>query len=250
MGALAWPWTSSFGKVALNADVHRKKVYGVAKVRQDGSAYFTAPSGENIFFQALDENFMQLQHMATFINIMPGEKRSCIGCHENRKSAPLAGARPLAMKHPIETLAPQPGDTGPRMVHFASDIQPILNKHCIGCHGPTNPKARLDLTGVPTRTWSRSYENLIGKGLVSYRDCRYGSANFRSEAPLSFGSHLSKLVGRIRKNPCKAKLTREEFIRIVTWIDANSPYYGTYRGKKSIHDKDHPDFRPLPLVAK
>jgi len=46
--------------------------------------------------------------------------------------------------------------------------------------------------------------------------------------------------------PCKSTVTREEFIRIVTWIDANAPYYGTHRGKKNIKWKDDPEFRPLP----
>ena len=38
--------------------------------------------------------------------------------------------------------------------------------------------------------------------------------------------------------------------KIYTWIDANVPYYGTYRGKRNLQDKDHPDFRALPLAGK
>ena len=73
-------------------------------------------------------------------------------------------------------------------------------------------------------------------------------SGFRPASPLSFGSHLSKLAARIRTAPCKAKITQGESVRIVTWIDANTPYYGTYRGKRDIKDKDHPDFRLPPLV--
>ena len=51
--------------------------------------------------------------------------------------------------------------------------------------------------------------------------------NCHNEPPLTFGSHQSKLIERIGKAPCKANLAREEFIRIVTWIDANAPFYGT-----------------------
>jgi hypothetical protein len=158
--------------------------------------------------------------------------------------------RVLAMSHPIQTLAPQPGDNGPRMVHYAVDVEPILDKHCVSCHGGREPKGRLDLTGVPTARFSRSYENLIGRNLVSYMDCRYGRAHFRPEPPLSFGSHLSKLVAQIRKDPCKGDLTTGEFIKITTWIDANVPYYGTYDGKKELQYKDEPDFRPAPLVQR
>jgi hypothetical protein len=70
------------------------------------------------------------------------------------------------------------------------------------------------------------------------------------EPPLSFGSHRSKLVERIGKDPCKAGLTKEEFIKIVTWIDANAPFYGTHDGKKNLKWKNEPDFRPLPLAGK
>ena len=55
---------------------------------------------------------------------------------------------------------------------------------------------------------------------------------------------------RIRKAPCKGDLAREEFIRIVTWIDADVPYYGTHRGRKKLEWRDEPNFRPLPLAGK
>ena len=237
--------------VSYKADVGRKKVHGIATVHEDGSACFTVPAHKNLFFQALDANYMELQRMRTFINLMPGEKRSCIGCHELRRNAPsLRPLRPQAMSHPVEALRPQQGDSGPRMVHYELDVQPVLNKHCLGCHSGRKPKGGLDLSGELTRLWNRSYMNLIDKGLVSHLDGGFGSANVPAEPPLTFGSHQSKLVERIRKDPCKAKLTRQEFIRIVTWIDANAPYYGTHRGKKDLKCKDEPGFRPLPLAGK
>ena len=103
MGALPWPWNEKgIFRLSMQGAVHRKKVYGIATVHEDGSAAFTAPAGENLFFQALDENYMQLQHMPTFINLQPGEKRSCVGCHETRRQAPSATqARPMAMEHPV-----------------------------------------------------------------------------------------------------------------------------------------------------
>jgi len=235
--------------VSLMADVGRKKVHGIAKVHEDGSACFAVPAHKNLFFQALDENYMELQRMRTFINLMPGERRSCIGCHEPRRNAP--GLKPvLAMRHPVQALSPQPGDTGPRMVHYELDVQPILDKHCVGCHGGEKPKGGLDLSGELTNLWNRSYENLIRQGMVSRLDDGRGSANVAAEPPLTFGSHQSKLVERIRQAPCKANLTREEFIRIVTWIDADVPYYGTHRGKKNLESRNDPDFRPVPLAGK
>ncbi len=250
MGVLPWPW-DEMGMQNVGADVHRKKVYGVVKVHEDGSAHFKVPADENVFFHALDENFMALQQMPTFINLMPGEQRSCIGCHEARREAPnTASARPLAMDGPPQMITPQPGDAGPRMVDFAADVQPTLDRHCVGCHGGEQPEAALNLNGALTGNYSRSYETLVHWGLVAYADCRYGRANFRAVPPLTHGSHRSKLAEQIRRDPCKGGLSREEYIKIVTWIDANVPYYGTYRGKRELRDKDDPSFRALPLAGK
>jgi hypothetical protein len=238
--------------VSLGGDVAIKKVHGIAKVHEDGSACFTVPAEENIFFQALDENYMELHRMRTFLNLMPGEQRACVGCHEVRRKAPrLKNAFPEAMAHPVQALIPQPGDNGPRMVHYALDVQPILNKHCLRCHSGESPKGDLVLTGEPTQLWSRSYENLTKKELVSYlHTCGFGSSHVPLEPPLTFGSHRSKMVERIRKDPCKSNISREDFIKIVTWIDANAPFYGTHEGKKNLKWKDDPDFRPLPELVK
>jgi hypothetical protein len=242
--------------VSNGGDVARKFVHGIATVHEDGSAFFTVPANKNLYFQALDENYMELHRMRTFINLMPGENRSCVGCHEVRRKAPLlrSKARPMAMDRGVEALCPQPGDTGPRAVHYPLDVQPILDKHCIACHSGEVPKGDLVLTGEPKGTYfSRSYESLTynaklqKKALVSYLyTSNFGSANVPLEPPLSFGSHRSRMVERIRQKPCKANLSREEFIKIVTWIDANAPFYGTHDGKKNIKWKDEPDFRPMP----
>jgi hypothetical protein len=252
MGVLPWPWDENgIFRIGLPGAVHRKKIYGVVKVHEDGSAHFKVPAEQNLFFQALDENYMQLQHMPTFINMRPGEKRSCIGCHEHRKKAPRATRnRPMATARPIQSIVPQPGDKGPRMVHYATDVQATFDKHCVRCHAADKPKGRLDLTGAPTNDWCKSYEQIVGKGLVSVRNCGFGRSQYVPQAPLSYGSHLSRMVAKMQTDSCKGKLTREEFIRIVTWIDANCPYYGTYRGKRDIKHKDDPDFRPPPLYGK
>jgi len=265
MEALALPWDSAYrgraqgdaanlqaSAVSLGGDVHLKRVYGVVPVHEDGSAYFTVPAQKNLYFQALDADYMELQRMRTFINLLPGERRSCIGCHELRRKAPPAQrGRPLALNHDPAPIAPQPGDAGPRMVHYPRDVQPILDRHCVACHGPDNPRGELDLSGELTRLWNRSYESLVTReGMVSFLYGCIGEANVPAEIPLTFGSHRSKLVQRIRSKPCKANLTRAEFIKIVTWIDANAPYYGTHRGKKNVRWKDEADFRPLPLAGK
>jgi len=135
------------------------------------------------------------------------------------------------------------------LIHYEADVQPIFDKHCIDCHSGKKPKGDLDLSGTLTGLWNRAYMNLIDKDLVAHLNGGFGSANVPAERPLTFGSHRSRLVARIRKAPCKAKLTRNEFIRIVTWVDANVPYYGTHKGCKGAAGKDRPDFRPVPAAG-
>ena len=70
-----------------------------------------------------------------------------------------------------------------------------------------------------------------------------------SSPPLTFGSHKSKTVHQIRSGHSKVKASREEFIRLVTRIDATAPFYGVYAGKKNVKWKDDSDFRPNPELA-
>jgi len=264
MEAFALPWESALrsrqqgdaanlqaSAVSLEGDVHIKKVHGIVPVYEDGSAYFVAPAHKNIYFQALDEDYMELQRMRTFVNLMPGERRACIGCHEQRRTAPAATtAHPIAFNEGPATPSPQPGDTGPRVVHYPTDVQPIFDRRCVSCHSGEKPKGELDLSGTPTDLFCVSYENLVHKKLTtSLRGC-VGEANVPAEIPLSFGSHRSKLVQRMLADPCKSNVTREEFIKIVTWVDANAPYYGTHEGKKHLRHREEPDFRPTPLAGK
>jgi hypothetical protein len=250
MGVLPWPWSEN-GTGWVGPDVHRKRVYGITKVHEDGSAYFEVPAEENVFFQALDENYRMLQHMPTFLNLRPGESRSCIGCHESRRKAPPQVAkRPQALDHPAQALIPLPGDTGPRAIHYMTDVQPILDKRCQSCHSGDKAEAGLVLTGEPTHDRNRSYENLMGRGLVSYMNDAYGRAHYRPEPPLTWGSNRSKLVVRLTKEPCSSGITEEELIRITTWNDANIPFYGTYRGKRDPKHRDEPDFRLPPVALK
>jgi len=261
MGNLEWPWSETGMSWSLGVDPHRKVIYGVAKIHKDGSAHFTAPADENIFFQALDKDYMAVQEMATYINLMPGETRSCVGCHEQRRKTPARTVgQPLALAHPAQELVPQPGDTAVRVVDFTADIQSIIDKHCMDCHKGRNAKGRIDLLNVPDGKFGRSYNNLIATDLIRYRN--RGVAGNKAVPPLTHGSRVSQLIGMLEKGhpdspsasgekgKVRVKLSREELIRVATWIDANVPYWGSYRGPWQEYEKDRPDFRLLPLAVK
>ena len=158
---------------------------------------------------------------------------------------------PAALREPTQPLRPQPGDTGPRTVHYPADVQPVLDKHCVSCHSGATARKKLDLSGGLTTLFNTSYESLIRRNLVSKVDVTPRDSYIPEVPPLTFGSHRSTVIERIRRqdSPCNVGLTTAEFVKLVTWIDANAPYYGTYEGKRNLKWRKEPDFRPAPRAA-
>jgi len=95
-------------------------------------------------------------------------------------------------------------------------------------------------------------ENLIDRRLVSYIQEFAGPVpgsamrNVEAIPPKSTGSHASKLIDVLKTGHEGVQLSREEWVRLVTWIDANSPFYGSYFGRRNIKHIEHSDFRPVP----
>jgi hypothetical protein len=237
--------------VSHNAHIWIAVLHGIAPVQTDGSARFKVPAGRNLFFQALDENFMEVQRMRTFVNFQPGETRSCIGCHEQRTQAPPSRAVLAFSQSPAE-LSAQPGEEAPRPLYYPADVQPILDRHCVRCHSGRDPRAAPDLRGELTTMFSRSYEALLqGKWVNTIQEWNGGTwAMMHADAvpPYTYGSHRSRLVELLRKGHHEARLSREEFIRLVTWIDCGAPYYGSYFGRRNLSYQGQPDFRPVPTL--
>ncbi|MHC4842589.1 MAG: HzsA-related protein [Planctomycetota bacterium] len=255
------PWVTNYitdnFTVARGTHMGLKVQHGIVPVEEDGSAYFVVPSDKNIFFQALDENFMEVQRERTYVNYRPGERRSCVGCHEKPKDTPsnIQNSNTLmALKKPPSRPGPQPGElSGARVLHYPADVQPILDKHCIGCHGGDEPAASLNLTSEMTEHYCVSYENLISRrrGLMNNidEDTVRNEGFVPYKTPYTYGSHASKLVKMIMDGHQDVKLSQEEFIRLVTWVDSNAQYHGSYYGIKNLDARDHPDFRRVPTFA-
>ena len=254
-----WPDDSALGQhapISLFSHIFVKVNHGVVPVSEDGSAHFTVPARRNIFLQALDENYMEIQRMRSFVNLQPNETRGCIGCHEGPATAAHASGRLLALAKPALAPAPQPGETVPRTIHYVSDVQPVLDRHCVRCHGNEKPEASLDLTGTLTQFFSRSYENIMRRNLLSYVTEFYGpkgsQMQFTNVVPLpprALGSHASRFIAAARGPHYDVKLTQAELVHLITWADANGPYYGSYLGRRNLIYKDHPNFRPVPTLA-
>ena len=70
-----------------------KHVLGEVAVAEDGSCAFEAPACTPVFFQLLDAEGRCIQTMRSWATLMPGEFNSCVGCHEEKRTAPPGTGR-------------------------------------------------------------------------------------------------------------------------------------------------------------
>jgi hypothetical protein len=197
---------------------------GLAPVEEDGSASFLAPAGKVLYFQLLDENFTELQRMRSVVQLQPGERRGCIGCHESRTAAPPV--RPVAaLRRPPSVLEPPPWGAGP--FSYEKVVQPVWDARCVRCHDAADKK-KLNLAATPDQDKvPASYRTLIEQGWVHYFNCQWGQEHARA-APLSFGTVKSRLWNVLDAGHYDVKLTREDTQRIKCWIDLNCPLWPDY----------------------
>jgi hypothetical protein len=65
-----------------------EKMIGEVPVEEDGSFYIEIDADTPVRFQTVDEKGEVLRGPSSWIWVRPNEKRSCIGCHEDRELAP------------------------------------------------------------------------------------------------------------------------------------------------------------------
>ena len=214
-----------------------REVLGTVPVEADGSAYFKAPSGIALAFQALDALGQSVQFMRSVTYLQPGENMSCVGCHEHRMSAPPNLPMALAIKRAPSRI--KPGPEGSRPLSYPLLVQPVLDRHCTKCHGGERTEGDVVLTGeVPESqdgdrsSFSLSYLELAP--LVKYAQWPVFDEDFRlsNSEPITkpdfFGSRTSPLITMLREGHEGVELCDEEFERLITWADNNVLFYGTF----------------------
>jgi hypothetical protein len=206
-------------------DFSNKRILGTVPVEADGSAYFAVPSDRFIYFQLLDDKGMMIQSMRSGTVAQSGERTGCIGCHENRLSAPppATSRMPLALQRPPSPLA---GWRGPaRFFNYLTEMQPVWDRNCIQCHDLGKEGAKkIVLAGDKNAAFNMSYTALWQSGQLHV----VGAGPAETQQAYSWGSHASPLVQTILKGHHDVKMSDEDFDRMVTWVDLNAPYYPTY----------------------
>jgi len=211
-------------RIGAAGEENARAILGTVPVEADGSAYFVVPARKPILFQALDENGMAYQTMRSLTYLQPGERVSCVGCHENRMTAPVAGDMLALRRGPSQI---DPGPLGGRPFSYVEVVQPVLDKHCLRCHGEEKTEGDIDLTGTPQGGFTRSYHSLCrDKKLVPRFEMRNQiQVTLPGGQYGALGSGLMKLL---RKGHEEVQLSPEELRRLAAWIDLNAVFYGAY----------------------
>ncbi|MCP4309926.1 MAG: hypothetical protein GY790_01565 [Bacteroidetes bacterium] len=259
-----------FPVVSAGATYAPKKVWGFARVEEDGSARFKVPARQPIYFLPLDEKGMAVQRMRTFTHLMPGETQGCIGCHADRNYVVKVNSnRPMAMAHEAEQLEePEWGVSG---FNYTRQVQPVLDKYCISCHGRNDPAAGLELTGDKTDFFNISYENLVRRGTPAENFMMGGTsaafnnkytswiptyngqeANILRIEPGEWGARASLLTTIIdsgcadENGKSRVDLSDNEKLNLYMWMDLNVPYYGgsnsNYQANRGCRQQIPPGF--------
>jgi hypothetical protein len=203
-----------------------RMLLGNVPVESDGSAYFRAPAGKPLYFQAVDGAGRAVQGMRSVTYLQPGERRGCVGCHERPGTSPPAHGL-LATLRPPSVI--QPGPDGTRPLSFPRLVQPVLDRHCVRCHGSHADAKPPLLTGDPADVFSRSYDSL--RPLVRWHEWGGQSISQIVTRPGHQGTDESRLVQVLsdRNHATEVQLSAQDEERMRIWLDANAPFYGTYR---------------------
>ncbi len=274
-------WHSTQGKIGTPISVGNgaydvKHVLGEADVEADGSCSVKVPARTPVYFQLIDKDGCAIQTMRSWSTLMPGEVNGCIGCHEHPHQAAVKNTAALALRRPPQDLKPwlpegtrHPfvtqlekegplasldawmGLNRPKKVDakffgdgfgFEKDVQPILNRRCVGCHGEGH---RLDLRDVPGkippsddqshRAYTAAYLALSEKGKCTENvNFAHGLGFAPFKPPYSFGAIRSKWYKMWRDGhpdgagKKRVQLDDAELRTFALWIDLAIPFSSSY----------------------
>ncbi len=222
-----------YGSIGVDGPWDMRRMLGTVPIREDGSALFTVPANTPIALQPLDAEGKALQVMRSWVTARPGEFLSCVGCHEPIAAA--AAPAPVTHGRPV-AITPWRGPT--RNYTFEREVQPVLDRRCVGCHDGT--KAQPDFRGgrmvkgwktaMSGHHWGRMLGRFSESYVALHRYVRHPGieSDIRLQPPMEWHADASELVMRLRKGHHGVTLDAEDWDRLITWIDLNAPYHGRW----------------------
>jgi hypothetical protein len=202
-----------------------------------------------------------VQSMRSWVSLQPGERVSCVGCHEHKNTAPPVARLTQAMAAGPQSLDPL--DNPPRGFSFIRDVQPIVDRHCVKCHyldqrppyveperisrfpdrvpaDDNTAKSEVPPGVVPAfslkgtqfldppseRNWSDAYVALAHRHVANWINIQSAPPML---SPYHAGSARSPLIEMLESGSHHGvSLSKAELERFQVWIDLLVPYCGDY----------------------
>lgn len=225
-------------RVGLDGPWDVKRVLGTVPVEADGSAHFRVPANTPISLQPLDRDGKALQLMRSWLTAMPGETVSCVGCHDSQHRAAVPASQARALRREPSAITPWLGP--PRGFSFTREVQPVLDRHCVGCHDgqPRDREAPLlDFRQLPSVNVAAKDPSYVDRTVFppAYLALRQHvraptiESDMHMLSPGEFHADTTRLVRLLEKGHYGVALDAEDWSRLITWIDLNTPAHGTWR---------------------
>ena len=218
-----------------------KRILGTVPVEEDGSANFLIPANTPVSLQPLDDKGRAVQLMRSWLVGMPGEQVSCSGCHEPPSQTAPAKSTPKAFKRAPSPIEP-PRD-GVRPFAFQYEMQPVLDKHCVGCHKERfGPPDAAPVTRLPSKFHFDPFVKDPGYMSLALYTRRPGpESDYHLTIPMEYHASTSTLVQMLEKGHHGVKLDDAAWSKINQWLDLNAPYRGKWGSED--WDSDLPERR-------
>lgn len=203
-----------------------RMLLGSVPVEADGSARFRAPAGKPLAFQAIDASGRAVQGMRSAVYLQPGERRSCVGCHESPdRSGNTAPGKQIAFRRAASEITPGPDGSMPWS--FPRLVQPILDAHCVRCHeGAGAAKPRLSTAAADMFT--EAYTAL--QSFARWYEWGGNSISVIVTRPGEMPADVSPLTAILRDadHAPELHLSDAEWRTLYLWLDGNAAFYGSY----------------------
>ncbi|WP_460185539.1 SUMF1/EgtB/PvdO family nonheme iron enzyme [Thermopirellula anaerolimosa] len=252
-----YPGLAGPDKIGWGGPWEVMRIVGTVPVEEDGSAIFRVPANTPLAIQPLDEEGKAVQWMRSWFTAMPGEKVSCVGCHEPPAETGNVRIAEAALREPRAIdfwYGP------PRGLDFAREVQPVLDRYCVSCHDGTQAAPDLRREELRPDYRGRRISELgvqrlhprmaeVTGGVLKYSPAyeallpyvrRVGiEDDVRLLTPGEYHADTSPIFQLLKKGHGGVSLDAEAWDRLITWIDLNAPCHGTWSDVFPIPDGVH-----------
>jgi len=217
-------------------------ILGTVPVNEDGSALFKVPANTPISVHPLDAEGRALQLMRSWYTAMPGEVLSCVGWHEPQNTSPLPYPS-LAALGEADRIEPWRGP--PRGFDFELEVQPVLDRYCVGCHDGSKPERpdfarksdeeKLLVNQQYHQTTESAITTVLTPSFIAlhpYVRRPHAESNYGVQTPAEYFVDTSPLVQMIKKGHHNVELDKEAWDRLYTWIDLGAPDHGSWKNSE------------------